>query len=170
MKCTYTYNDLKNVSYKELYQAILENAELDEDGILYSLQDDMVNKAKELKDKYLVEYIQEQYSDLNGEPQLKTPSGYTPLLNFIDSSLYTRQDGSPYIQQYSEEELQEAIRTKLKETGLNEEQIQEELDALKEKGEKTKEDSYLLHNAITSQWIFYQDDHVEKFVAEMQSK
>ena len=109
MKCTYTYNDLKNVSYKELYQAILENAELDEDGILYSLQDDMVNKAKELKDKYLVEYIQEQYNDLNGEPQLKTPSDYTPLLNFIDSSLYTRQDGSPYIQQYSEEELQELL-------------------------------------------------------------
>lgn len=170
MKCTYTYNDLKNVSYKELYQAILENVELDEDGILYSLQDDMVNKAKELKDKYLVEYIQEQYSDLNGEPQLKTPSGYTPLLNFIDSSLYTRQDGSPYIQQYSEEELQEAIKTKLKETGLNEEQIQEELDTLKEKGEKTKEDSYLLHNAITSKWIFYQDDHIEDFIAEMHNK
>lgn len=169
MKCTYKYNNVTYKSYSELVK-YLRTQDIEELDQLYSLQDDIVEKAKKLQDKYRdIKQNQNSYI-LNDEPNLETKNGIKPILDFIDSSKYSRADGTPFFQQFNQQELVQTVRTELEEKGTTQQEIEKIISNMIEKEEITKEDSYLLHLALTSQYIFSTEDESQAFLNYMQSK
>ena len=147
MNCKYIYKGVIYNSYQDLVKVIIEESKTDtsllNSDLLFSAQDDTLNKLKEVKSDYFE--ILEKTKD---GPELvgKEGSGTIDLQHFIDSELY---ESSLYTK-LKPEEHQRTIIEDIVKTGISEDDARQQVAELYKHFDTIGLDSYVLHKLINN--------------------
>lgn len=181
MHCTYSYKGQDDLSYAELsdiiYDEIKDNPAKLDDTIFsqgtkqFPRRDIQYENIKKLNQEYIISKSSstqpECTTSINGEPSTK---GTMHVLDFFDSNMYVRQDGSHILTQFNDEEWEQELIKHYKNNDTTKDQAEQLAKLDVENGKAIKRDAPQLHPLFTTSYIWNKSKRIDEFYDDVKDK